>query len=83
MAARVACGFLDHIWVTDIGRHLVFKFDLEGELLLTLGTPYEAGEDPEHFYQPTQVAVGRLGTSVFPMATGITGASSFQLQENL
>ena len=51
----------DHIWVTDIGRHLVFKFDLEGELLLTLGTPDEAGEDPEHFYQPTQVVVGPSG----------------------
>src|SRR5262245_856285 len=26
-----------NVWVTDIGNHLVLKFDAEGKLLLTLG----------------------------------------------
>lgn len=51
----------DNIWVTDLGRHLVLKFDPEGRLLLTLGQAGLPGEQPDRFNQPTAVAVGRSG----------------------
>lgn len=51
----------DNIWTTDLGRHLVMKFDSRGVLLLTLGCPDSPGEELGHFNQPTAVAVGRSG----------------------
>ncbi|MBL9213887.1 MAG: hypothetical protein JNG83_00275 [Opitutaceae bacterium] len=51
----------DNVWVTDLGRHLVLKFDPQGRLALTLGTDGVPGEDATHFCQPTAVAVGRSG----------------------
>jgi sugar lactone lactonase YvrE len=51
----------DHLWVTDVGRHVVLHFDPEGRLLQTLGTPGVPGEDATHFNQPTDVAVTRQG----------------------
>jgi hypothetical protein len=47
----------DNVWVTDIGRHLVMRFDPEGKLTLTLGVDGEAGCDDVHFNQPTAVCV--------------------------
>lgn len=47
----------DHVWVTDVSRHLVMKFSPEGRLLLTLGVDGEAGNDARHFAQPTHVCV--------------------------
>jgi len=47
----------DNIWVTDVGRHQVFKFSHEGELLLTLGEDRVPGADKTHFNLPTDVAV--------------------------
>ena len=49
------------VWLTDIGRHVVYRFSPEGELLLTLGTPDEPGADGRHFDQPTDVAVAPDG----------------------
>lgn len=51
----------DNIWVTDLGRHVVRKFDPQGRLLLTLGQPDQPGEAPDRFNQPTAVVVGRSG----------------------
>ena len=51
----------EHIWLTDIARHQVFKFTRDGELLLTLGEEGIAGADSTHFDQPTDVAVGPRG----------------------
>jgi peptidylamidoglycolate lyase len=47
----------DNIWVTDVALHQVFKFNLKGELLLTLGKSYEPGNDSNHFNMPTDVTV--------------------------
>ena len=47
----------DNVWITDVSRHVVMKFDPTGELKLTLGTDTEAGSDAEHFFQPTHVCV--------------------------
>ncbi len=51
-----------NVWVTDIGRHQVFKFTDEGELLLTLGEESKSGLSPMLFNQPTDVAVSARGT---------------------
>src|SRR5262245_15332772 len=50
-----------HVWVADTARHVVHKFDADGNPLLTLGTPDRPGEDPEHFREPTDVAFGPGG----------------------
>jgi len=51
----------DNVWITDVGRHLVFKFSPDGELLLTLGVDGVPGADGAHFNQPTHVAVSAKG----------------------
>ncbi|MBI5774255.1 MAG: 6-bladed beta-propeller [Verrucomicrobia bacterium] len=51
---------LDHennVWLTDVGRHQVFKFTHGGKLLLTLGERGKPGADTTHFNLPTDVAV--------------------------
>jgi hypothetical protein len=45
-----------NVWVADYGLHVVRKFTEAGELLLTLGTPGEPGEDASHFFRPTDIA---------------------------
>ena len=47
----------DNVWVTDVGRHLVMKFDPAGALVMTLGVDGEPGCDARHFDQPTHVCV--------------------------
>lgn len=51
----------DNVWVTDVGRHLVWKFDARGQLLLTLGVDGESGCDERRFGQPTHVCVAPSG----------------------
>ena len=46
-----------HVWITDIGNHVVEKYTPEGKLLLSLGTRGKAGRDRTHFNKPTDVAV--------------------------
>lgn len=56
---------VDHdgnLWLTDIGHHLVLKFDPDGRLLLTLGVKGEPGTDVAHFDRPTDVAVRKDGS---------------------
>jgi DNA-binding beta-propeller fold protein YncE len=50
-----------YVWVTDIGRHVVYKFTPDGKLELTLGTPDESGADEKHLNQPTDVAIAPDG----------------------
>jgi len=47
----------DDVWLTDVGRHQVFKFSHDGELLLELGENRVPGTDSTHFNLPTDVAV--------------------------
>jgi streptogramin lyase len=51
----------DHVWITDIGDHLVRQFDRDGTLLLTLGRRGEPGAGPDRFNQPTDVAIAASG----------------------
>jgi peptidylamidoglycolate lyase len=46
-----------HVWIVDADGHAVHKFTNDGkELLLTLGTPGEPGEDNNHLRRPTFLA---------------------------
>jgi DNA-binding beta-propeller fold protein YncE len=49
------------VWLTDIGNHVVMKFDPDGKLLLTLGQKGRAGNAPDQFDRPTDVAVAPSG----------------------
>jgi DNA-binding beta-propeller fold protein YncE len=46
-----------NVWITDIGNHQVMTFDPEGKLLLSLGQKGRAGDKPDQFDRPTDVAV--------------------------
>ena len=50
-----------NVWITDIGRHQVFKFTPAGELLLTLGEEGRPGLSDTQFNLPTDVAVAATG----------------------
>lgn len=52
----------NNIWVTDCGLHQVFKFDPDGNLLMTLGEARISGNDADHFNLPTDVAVAEDGS---------------------
>lgn len=60
-----------NVWVTDAVAskrmpegnrgHQVIKFSPEGEVLMVLGTPGEAGSGPDHFDRPSDVVVAANG----------------------
>jgi sugar lactone lactonase YvrE len=56
----------DNVWITD-GRgtkgkgNTVLKLSPDGKVLMTLGTPGEAGNDEKHFNAPSDVAVAPNG----------------------
>lgn len=50
-----------NVWITDIGNHLVTKFDPQGKVLLTLGRKDEPGVGKDQFNKPADVAFGSAG----------------------
>ena len=51
----------DNVWLTDTMLHQVFKYDKEGNLLMTLGEAGVPGLDQARFNAPTDVAVAPNG----------------------
>ncbi|VVC24940.1 Hypothetical protein CINCED_3A005809 [Cinara cedri] len=56
----------NNVWLTDVALHQVFKFSPSSEnstynLILTLGTSFEPGQDFDKFCKPTSVAVATSG----------------------
>ena len=47
----------DQIWCVERETHCVHKFTRDGELLLTLGTPDQEGEEGQPFRLPTDLAL--------------------------
>lgn len=46
-----------HIWVVDDTGHAIYKFSNDGtQVVQTLGTPYQPGDDGTHFNRPTFLA---------------------------
>lgn len=62
----------DNVWLTDVGRHQVFKFTPDGTLLLALGERGKPGADRGHFNLPTDVAV--LADGSFYVSDGYRNA---------
>jgi hypothetical protein len=50
-----------HVWISDIGKHVVEKYTPDGKLLLTIGTKGKAGRDEQHLNKPTDMAVAANG----------------------
>jgi DNA-binding beta-propeller fold protein YncE len=50
-----------NVWITDLGHHLVMKFEPRGKLLLTLGTRGKSGAKRDTFNKPADVAFGPAG----------------------
>ena len=55
-----------NIWATDVGAHVVYKLNPQGQVLLTLGTKGQAGDWNEaagsrKLNQPNDVAITRTG----------------------
>jgi hypothetical protein len=50
-----------NLWIVDTSTQTVRRFTPEGKVLLTVGTPNEAGEDQTHMNQPNDVAVAPNG----------------------
>jgi len=67
----------DNVWVTDVGRHQVFKFSHDGKLLLTLGERGVPGADGSHFNRPTDVAVLPDGSFYVSDGYGNTRVAKF------
>jgi hypothetical protein len=49
------------VWIIDTLSHTVQKFSSDGEVLMTVGTTGEPGEDEEHLNQPNDVAFAPNG----------------------
>lgn len=55
---------IDHegnVWTTDLDTHLVIKHDPNGKVLLTLGKAGVAGDTPDLFDSPADVAIAPNG----------------------
>ena len=50
-----------NLWAADNGYHIVRKFTRDGQLLLTIGTKDQPGEDQTHLNQPTDMAITPSG----------------------
>lgn len=66
-AHGILAGPDDTIYCTDDGTHTVTKFSPEGELLMTIGTPYEPSPrwSGAPFCRPTQAAVSHRTGDIF------------------
>jgi len=56
----------DNIWATDVGSHVVYKFDPQGRIVLVLGVRGTAGDMHRYghlrlFNEPNDVAIGPTG----------------------
>lgn len=51
------------VWITDVGRDQVFRFDPEGREELVIGARGVSGDDTKHFGRPTDIAFA--GDEVF------------------
>lgn len=52
----------DNVWCVEWATHCIHKFNKDGELVMTIGTPGERGEmDGDPFRKPTDLAVASTG----------------------
>jgi sugar lactone lactonase YvrE len=51
----------DNVYCTERETHCIFKFNRNGELVMTLGAPGQPGQDGEPFNLPTDLAIASTG----------------------
>jgi DNA-binding beta-propeller fold protein YncE len=61
-----------NIWLVDAPGHVVYKLNLQGKILMQLGTKGVAGSDAKHFNLPTDVGFAPNGD--FYISDGYGGA---------
>jgi hypothetical protein len=57
-----------NIWLTDVGAHQVYKYNLaknQDQPQLVLGEQLVNGNDEKHFCKPTSIAVSELTGEIF------------------
>lgn len=52
----------DNVWCVERETHCIFKFNKRGELVMTIGTPGQAGAPGEPFRLPTDLAISADGS---------------------
>ncbi|HEV8195534.1 MAG TPA: peptidyl-alpha-hydroxyglycine alpha-amidating lyase family protein [Gemmatimonadales bacterium] len=52
----------DHVWLTDVALHQVYKYSHDGKLLLAVGVRGVPGEDTVHFNRPSGVVAAPDGS---------------------
>jgi NHL repeat len=50
-----------NVWVADNGANVIYKFDSNGKILMTIGTKGVTGTGDYQFDAPTDVAIGKNG----------------------
>lgn len=73
----------DNVWITDVGRHLIMRFDPEGNLTKTLGVDGVSGCDATHFHQPTHVCVMPSGEYFISDGYGNSRVMKFSADDEL
>lgn len=73
----------DNVWVTDVGRHIIMRFDPDGNLTKTLGVDGVSGCDAEHFHQPTHVCVMPSGEFFISDGYGNSRILKFNAREEM
>lgn len=76
----LAVDLRDHVWLTDVGRHQVFEYDHEGNLLREWGVSGVGGDDAGHFNKPTDVAV--LADGSFYVSDGYVNSRVVKFSAN-
>ena len=77
----------DNMWVTDVGAHFVRKLDSNANILLTLGTPGQAGDWDEAtgqhlFNQPNETAIDSQGNLYVAQGHGVAEPSVLKFNAN-
>jgi hypothetical protein len=68
------------IWVTDVARQIIVRFSADGQPLQTLGTADQAGEAPDHFGGPADLAF--LPNGDFYVADGYVNSRVVKFDKN-
>jgi hypothetical protein len=53
-----------NVWIANTNRHIVQKCDTDGNVLMTIGTADEAGEDETHLSRPSDMTVTPVGVFI-------------------
>ncbi len=53
-----------NVWIANTNRHIIQKCDMDGNVLMTIGTPDQAGTDKTHLNRPTDMTVTHAGVFI-------------------